>query len=54
MKIAVIPTRTSVYWNSEEYVTNSISQNTPFYGVEQSGGLFDKLKSNGPKDRLTP
>ena len=24
MKIAVIPTRTSVYWNSEEYVTNSM------------------------------
>ena len=35
MKIAAIPTRTSVYWNSEEYVTNSIPWNTPLAGAEK-------------------
>ena len=35
MKIAAIPTRTSVYWNREEYVTNSIPWNTPLAGAEK-------------------
>ena len=35
MKIAAIPTRTSVYWNREEYVTNSMLWNTPLAGAEK-------------------